>query len=193
MIPSHVTIPVHVTAKEMVACFTLSVILSCSDFLNLLPHLPLPGDPDYLLAPWVPLAWAPSVVLAVLAAGHPGHAPLQLAPVEWLQHFQVLVVLAPGHLDCPTSTEVPRELISCTAHLWSTSLYSAEKHKKQMLHTIRAMDTLVVFSKLTHAVTSKLTQGALPFHTVAGSDAWLSFMWSCKACEVRKFSEQSGH
>ena len=39
------------------------------------PHLPLPGDPDYLPAPWFPLAWAPSVVLAVLAAGRPGHAP----------------------------------------------------------------------------------------------------------------------
>ena len=27
------------------------------------------------------------------------------------------------------------------------------------------MDTLVVFSKLTYAVTSKLAQGALPFHS----------------------------
>ena len=27
------------------------------------------------------------------------------------------------------------------------------------------MDTLVVFSKLTYAVTSELTQGALPFHS----------------------------
>ena len=33
----------------------------------------------------------------------------------------------------PTSTEVPRELISCSASLWSSSLYSAEKCKKQML------------------------------------------------------------
>ena len=39
---------------------------------NLLPHLPLPGDPDYLPAPWVPLVWAPSVVLAVSAAGCQG-------------------------------------------------------------------------------------------------------------------------
>ena len=28
------------------------------------------------------------------------------------------------------------------------------------------MDTLVVFSKLAHAVTSELTQGALPFHSL---------------------------
>ena len=27
------------------------------------------------------------------------------------------------------------------------------------------MNTLVVFSKLTHAVTSELTQGAMPFHS----------------------------
>ena len=33
----------------------------------------------------------------------------------------------------PTSTEVPRELISCSASLWSSSLYSAEKRKKRML------------------------------------------------------------
>ena len=33
----------------------------------------------------------------------------------------------------PTSTEVPRELISCSASLWSSSLYSAEKRKKQIL------------------------------------------------------------
>ena len=33
----------------------------------------------------------------------------------------------------PTSTEVPRELISCLVSLWSSSLYSAEKRKKQML------------------------------------------------------------
>ena len=31
------------------------------------------------------------------------------------------------------STEAPRELILCSARLWSSSLYSAEKRKKQML------------------------------------------------------------
>ena len=31
MIPSYVTMPVHVTTKEVVACFTFSVILSCSN------------------------------------------------------------------------------------------------------------------------------------------------------------------
>ena len=66
---------------------------------NLLPHLPLPGDPDYLMAPWVPLSWAPSVVLVVLAAGRPGHAPLWLALVKGLQHFQVLAFLAAGRLS----------------------------------------------------------------------------------------------
>ena len=75
--------------------------------LNLLPHLPLPGDPDYLPAPWVPLSWAPSVVLAVSVAGHPGHAPLWLAPIEGLQHFQVLVVLAASLLDCPLPLKYP--------------------------------------------------------------------------------------
>ena len=29
MLPSYVTMPIHVTAKEMIACFTLSVILFC--------------------------------------------------------------------------------------------------------------------------------------------------------------------
>ena len=33
------------------------------------------------------------------------------------------------------------------------------------------MDTLVVFSKLTYAITSELTQGALPLHST-----WVSFM-----------------
>ena len=33
------------------------------------------------------------------------------------------------------------------------------------------MDTLVVFSKLTYAVTSELAQGALPLHST-----WVSFM-----------------
>ena len=32
MVPSYVTTPVHVATKEVVTCFTFSVILSCSDF-----------------------------------------------------------------------------------------------------------------------------------------------------------------
>ena len=74
---------------------------------NLLPRLPLPGDPDYLLAPWVPLSWAPSVVLAVLAAGHPGCASPWLAPVEGLQRFQILVVLVAERLDHPLLLKYP--------------------------------------------------------------------------------------
>ena len=31
MVPSYMTMPVHVTTKEMVACFTFPVILLCSD------------------------------------------------------------------------------------------------------------------------------------------------------------------
>ena len=75
---------------------------------NLLPHLPLSGDPDYLPVPWVPLACAPPVVLAVLAAGCPGHASLWLAPlVGWLQCLQILAVPAPGHLDHPLPLSYP--------------------------------------------------------------------------------------
>ena len=83
-------------------CYTLLFGLP-----NLLPHLPLPGDPAYLPAPWVPLSWAPSVVLVVLAAGCPGHAPLWLAPVEGLQCFQVLAVPVAGRLDCPLPLRQP--------------------------------------------------------------------------------------
>ena len=102
--------------------------------LNLLPHLPLPGDPDYLPAPWVPLAWAPSVVLVVLAAGRPGYASLWLAPpVGWLQRVQVLAVPAPSRLDHPLPLRYPENCFLCSARLLSTSLYSAEKRKKQML------------------------------------------------------------
>ena len=74
---------------------------------NLLPHLPLPGDPYYLPAPWVPLSWAPSVVLAVSAAGRPDHASPWLAPVEGFQHFQVLVVLEAGRPDRPLPLKYP--------------------------------------------------------------------------------------
>ena len=74
---------------------------------KLLPHLPLPGDPDYLLAPWVTLPWASSVVLVVLVAGLPGLAPLWLAPVEWLQCFQVVAVPVPCCLDCPLPLKYP--------------------------------------------------------------------------------------
>ena len=83
-------------------CYTLLFGLP-----NLLPHLPLPGDPDYLPAPWVPLSWVPSVVLAVPAAGHPGRTPLWLAPVKWLRHFQVLAVPVAGHLDRPLPLRYP--------------------------------------------------------------------------------------
>ena len=67
---------------------------------NLLPRLPLPEGPYYLLAPWAPLTWAPSVVLAVLVAGRPGCPSLWMAPDEGFQHLQVLAVLVascPGH------------------------------------------------------------------------------------------------
>ena len=79
MIPNYVTMPVHVTTKEMIACFTLchTPLLESP---NLLPHLPLPGGPYYLPAPWVPLSWAPSVVLATLMAGRPGHPSTWTAP-----------------------------------------------------------------------------------------------------------------
>ena len=74
---------------------------------TLLPHLPLPGGPYYLLAPWVPLSWAPSVVLAVLAADRPGHPYPWLATVVGLQHLQVLAVLAAGCPDCPLPLKYP--------------------------------------------------------------------------------------
>ena len=107
MVPSYMTTSVHVTTKEMVACFTLSVILLCSDFQTFYLIYLLPGDPDYLLAPWVPLVWAPPVVLAILVAGHPGHTPPWLAPVKWLQYFQVVVVPVPGCLDHPLPLRYP--------------------------------------------------------------------------------------
>ena len=106
MVPSYMTTPVHVTTKEVVTCFTL-----CRTLLfglpNLLPHLPLPGVPYHLLAPWVPLSWALSVVFTVLVAGRPGHASPWLAPVEGLQRFQVLAVLAAGRPDCPLPLKYP--------------------------------------------------------------------------------------
>ena len=133
MVPSYMTMSVHVTTKEMVACFTFSVILLCSDFQTFyLIYLYLGILTTYwhlgFLWPGL-LQWCWRFWWLVT----PGCAPLWLAPVEWFQHFQVAAFPAPGCLDHPTSTEVPRELISCLAHLWSTSLYSAEKRKKQML------------------------------------------------------------
>ena len=74
---------------------------------NLLPRLPLPGGPYYLPAPWVPLSWAPSVVLAVLAAGSPGRPSPWMAPVEEFQCLQVLVLLAAGCLDRPHPLKYP--------------------------------------------------------------------------------------
>ena len=50
-------------------------------------------------------------------------------------------------------------------------LVLCSKTLKADVTTVRAMDTLVVFSKLTYAVTSELTQGALPLHST-----WVSFM-----------------
>ena len=87
MIPSYMTTPVHVTTKEMIACFTLSVILSCSNLRTLLHHLPLPGGPYYLPAPWVPSSWAPSVVLVALMAGCSGRPSPWTAPPVGFQHL----------------------------------------------------------------------------------------------------------
>ena len=89
---------------------------------NLLPHLPLPGGPYYLPAPWAPLSWAPSVVLAASAAGRPSP---WMAPDEGFQCLQVLAVLAAGHPDCPCPLKYPGKLILCSANLWSCSLYSS--------------------------------------------------------------------
>ena len=125
---------------------------------NLLPHLPLPGGPYYLPAPWASFElgsfsgvggfwW-----LVALVALLPGWLLL-----EALQHLQVLAVLVAGHaLITHYPLKYPGRLTSCLAILWSSSLYSAEKRKKPDVTTVRAMDTLVVFSKLTYAVTSEL-------------------------------------
>ena len=74
---------------------------------NLLPPLPLPGGPYYLPAPWAPLSWAPSVALAVLAAGRPGPPSPWMAPAEEFQCLQVLALLTAGHPDCPHPLKYP--------------------------------------------------------------------------------------
>ena len=75
--------------------------------LNLLPCLPLPGGPYYLLAPWAPLSWAPSVVLVASAAGRPDRPSPLMAPAEGFQCLQVLAVLAAGCPDRPHPLKYP--------------------------------------------------------------------------------------
>ena len=75
---------------------------------NLLPHLPLPGGPYYLLAPWVPLSWAPSVVLAALTAGRSRH-PFSLdGPLLWGSNVsRFWQFCAAGHPDRPHPLKYP--------------------------------------------------------------------------------------
>ena len=63
--------------------------------------------PYYMLAPWAPLSWAPSVVLAASAAGCPGCPSPWMAPAEGFRCVQVVAVLAPGRPDHPCPLKYP--------------------------------------------------------------------------------------
>ena len=165
MVPSYVTMPVHVTTKEMIPCFTLSVILSCLNLQTFyLIYLYLG-----VLTTYLPLSWAPSVVLAVSVAGYPGCPSPWLAPDEGFQHLQVLAVLAVGHPDCPLPLKYPENLFRAQP-VCGPPACTLQKNIRSR-YCVRAMDTLVEFSKLTYAVTSELAQGALPLH-----GTWVSSM-----------------
>ena len=123
--------------------------------LNLLPHLPLSGGPYYLPVPWVPLSWAPSVVLAALTAGRSGCPSPWTAPpmgsiVSRFWWFWWLVALI-AHIH--RSTQGTDFMLGQSVVL---RLVLCRKTQEADVTTIGAMDTLVVFSKLTYAVTSEL-------------------------------------
>ena len=101
------TTPVHVTTKEMVACFTLSVILSCSDFptfyliylyLGILTTCQHLGFLWTGLLQWCWQFWQLVTLVALL----PGWLLLRDS-----QRFQVLAVLAAGHPDRPLPLKYP--------------------------------------------------------------------------------------